>query len=193
MEDAYSPANAEARTDRFVVVTGCSGGGKSSLLAELARRGERVFEEPGRQIVKEQDWIDGTALPWSQPQAFAELALSRSMHQLITAAGFGERSFFDRSLIDQIAWFERTGQPVPAHFEAAAARCRYNRVVFLAPPWPEIFRTDAERRHGFDEAVAEYGALITTYGRLGYQLVELPKTSVSARADMVLARLGEGQ
>jgi predicted ATPase len=37
--------------DRFVVISGCSGGGKSTLLAELARRGYRTVEEPGRRIV----------------------------------------------------------------------------------------------------------------------------------------------
>jgi hypothetical protein len=34
--------------NRFVVISGCSGGGKSTLLAELARRGQAVVEEPGR-------------------------------------------------------------------------------------------------------------------------------------------------
>jgi predicted ATPase len=40
------------RVDRFVVISGCSGGGKSTLLAELARRGHAVVEEPGRRIVQ---------------------------------------------------------------------------------------------------------------------------------------------
>jgi hypothetical protein len=33
---------------------------------------------------------------------------------------------------------------------------RYNRHVFLTPPWPEIFVTDQERRHSLAEAIAEY-------------------------------------
>jgi predicted ATPase len=36
--------------NRFVVISGCSGGGKSTLLAELGRRGHAVVEEPGRRI-----------------------------------------------------------------------------------------------------------------------------------------------
>ena len=39
--------------DRFVVITGCSGGGKSTLLDELGRRGHATIEEPGRRIVRE--------------------------------------------------------------------------------------------------------------------------------------------
>jgi predicted ATPase len=40
--------------DQFVVISGCSGGGKSTLIAELGRRGYPVVEEPGRRIVKEE-------------------------------------------------------------------------------------------------------------------------------------------
>jgi predicted ATPase len=189
-EDAYDPTLAETDTDRFVVITGCSGGGKSTLLAELGRRGFAVFPEAGRRIVKEQDWTGGDALPWTQPARFAELAVSRAVHDLVMAAQSEGRAFFDRGPIDQLAGFERLGLPVPATVSGAAARCRYNRTVFVAPPWPEIFATDAERRHGLDAALADYGPLCATYERLGYRLVELPKADVSARADFVLERLG---
>ena len=36
---------------RHVVLSGCSGGGKSALLAELSSRGFETVEEPGRRIV----------------------------------------------------------------------------------------------------------------------------------------------
>jgi hypothetical protein len=39
--------------DRFVVISGCSSGGKSTLIAELGKRGYAVVDEPGRRIVKE--------------------------------------------------------------------------------------------------------------------------------------------
>ena len=50
--------------NRFVVISGCSGGGKSTLLAELGRRGHTVIEEPGRRIVIEEMNNGGSALPW---------------------------------------------------------------------------------------------------------------------------------
>ncbi|MFA7263576.1 MAG: AAA family ATPase [Caulobacter sp.] len=189
--DGYPPSNVTDRRCRAVVITGCSGGGKSTLLAELARRGHRVFPEPGRQIVKEQDWIGGDALPWDAPAKFAELALSRGLNQRITAATAGGLAFFDRGIVEPLSGLEQLGLPVPAHFRRAAQVCRYDETVFVAPPWPEIFRADAERRHGFDEAVAEYGPLTAAYARLGYRLVELPKVEVAARADFVLGVLGE--
>lgn len=188
-EAAYDPVAAEQATDRFVVVTGCSGGGKSTLLAELERRGFGTFPESGRQIVKEQDWTGGDALPWTNPEKFAELAVSRSLYFLIQAATLPGPAFFDRSPVDQLAWMERTGRPVPSTIAGAVARCRYNPIVFVAPPWPEIFAMDPERRHGLDAALEEYGPLVAAYGRLGYRCVELPKVDVAARADFVLETL----
>lgn len=189
-EDGYQPSRVADGRGRAVVITGCSGAGKSTLLGELARRGHRVFAEPGRQIVREQDWIGGDAQPWIAPAKFAELALSRGLHQRITAAEAGGLAFFDRGIVEPLAALERWGLPVPDHFRRAAEVCRYDAMVFVAPPWPEIYRTDAERRHGFDDAVAEFGPLTATYARLGYRLVELPKVDAAARADFVLATLG---
>ena len=78
LEDDYLVANGHNLIkDNFIVITGCSGGGKSTLLSELASRGFSVVLEPGRQIVKEQQAIAGRALPWKDLDHFLELALSR--------------------------------------------------------------------------------------------------------------------
>jgi predicted ATPase len=63
--------------------------------------------------------------------------------------------------------------------------------MFLAPPWPEIYATDADRKHGFDAAVVEYHHLTAAFAALGYEIVTLPKISTLARADFVLTSLGE--
>ena len=54
---------ADRGVERFVILSGCSGGGKSTLLDELARRGHAVVAEPGRRIVAEQLREGGAALP----------------------------------------------------------------------------------------------------------------------------------
>lgn len=46
--------NRIRHVNRFVVISGCSSGGKSTLLAELGRRGYAVVDEPGRRIVKDE-------------------------------------------------------------------------------------------------------------------------------------------
>jgi predicted ATPase len=186
-EADYTPVTAAC--ERFVVISGCSGGGKSSLLAELAARGFRTFAEPGRQIVKEQTATGGTALPYVDDRAFGELCVSRTMNRMIEAADADAYVFFDRSLLDPISHFDRMEREAPAHWTRAAQIFRFNRIVFLVPPWPEIFANDAERKHSFEEALAQYEALPRTYERFGYTPIIVPKAPVAERADFILRSL----
>jgi predicted ATPase len=188
-EDGYQPQLVQGKSSQFIVLSGCSGGGKSSLLAELGRRGFATYEEPGRQVVKEQLYVGGDALPWADAGKFIELTISRSIYHLVTAARGERMSFFDRGIIDQLAGFADLNLPVPAHLAAAAKRFRYNDKVFMVPPWPAIFTTDSERRHSFEDAVAAYITLLRTYQRFGYRAVLVPQLDIRGRADFVISSL----
>ncbi len=172
----------------FVVISGCSGGGKSTLLSELAHRGFATVEEPGRRIVREELLGDGKALPWVDPVAFSRRAIARAQADLEAAARLSGWVFFDRGLIDAAAALE----PLTGAFAATiwgVAR-PYGRKVFLTPPWPEIYQTDAERRHSLADAIPEYERLLKVYPALGYEVTLLPRIPVAARADLVLETLG---
>lgn len=174
--------------NRFVVISGCSGGGKSTLLEELRRRGHAVVEEPGRRIVGEEMAGDGTALPWVDPAAFARRAVAMALADREVAAAAEGWVFFDRGLVDAVTALEHsTGEPV---VEPLGRAHRYHRRVLLAPPWPEIYVNDPGRPHGFEAASAEYGRLLEAYGRLDYAVTILPKVGVAARAEFVLKTLG---
>jgi predicted ATPase len=175
--------------NRFVVISGCSGGGKSTLLIELGRRGHATVEEPGRRIVKEELKGEGSALPWIDAVAFVRRAVAMALADRASAAALDGWVFFDRGLIDAAAGLQHlTGEPVLA---ALGQSHRYHRRVFLTPPWPEIYVTDSERRHGLNAAVAEYQRLLDVYPSLNYEVTILPKVSVHERADFVLHALAE--
>jgi predicted ATPase len=174
----------------FVVISGCSGGGKSTLLAELGRRGYATIEEPGRRIVREEREGSGAALPWVDLAAFARRAIATSLVDRTEAGAPHDWVFFDRGLVDAAAALARATGDAASLTRLGGAH-RYHRRVFLTPPWPEIFATDPERRHGFDAAVAEYAQLLETYASLGYETVLLPKTPVTARADFILRVLAQ--
>jgi predicted ATPase len=176
-----------ADMNQFVVISGCSGGGKSTLLGELARRGYAAIEEPGRRIVREELAQDGAALPWVDAVAFLRRAIAMALADRDSARAHQGWVFFDRGLIDAAAGFQNlTGEAV---LEPLGLAHRYHRRIFLTPPWPEIYLTDPERRHGFDFAVAEYSRLLEVYPSLGYDVLIVPKTSVAERADFVLNAL----
>lgn len=57
--------------ENFVIISGCSGGGKSTLLSELQGRGFATLDEPGRRIVADELKRGRSALPWVDTVAFA--------------------------------------------------------------------------------------------------------------------------
>jgi len=172
----------------FFIISGCSGGGKSALLADLGRRGFATIEEPGRRVVREELASGGDALPWLDGIAFARriTALAKQDHD--AARSLPGPIFFDRGLIDAaVALDHLRGEPIPADL---ASRYRYDSPIFLAPPWPELFASDAERRHDFASAVAEYDRLAAAYPALGYEVITLPKLSIAERLTFVLEHIG---
>ncbi len=71
------------------------------------------------------------------------------------------------------------------HVAAAAKAARYNRRVFLAPFWDEIFTQDTERKQPHAEAEATRAVVRETYTGLRYQITELPRPGIATRADFV--------
>lgn len=170
----------------FVMISGCSGGGKSTLLVELARRGFSIVEEPGRRIIAESRLGDGATLPWVDAAAFGRRALEMSVADFKAAAGL---TFFDRGIVDAAVAITARGNPYPhSHVESLRYDC-----VFLAPPWPEIFVNDDDRRHSLEKALSDYERVRQAYIDAGYDPVLLPRDTVGARADFILRLLRPGE
>ncbi len=169
----------------YILITGCSGGGKSTLLTELARRGHHVIAEPGRRIVRAALAGAPEPLPWKAPAEFARRALDLAFSDLETAATLTGPVFFDRGVVDAaIALEHADGSPAD---QTLGPALHYGNPVFLTLPSPEIFGTDPERRHDFDAALDEYERLRDALPRLDYTARDLPKSTVSDRADLILS------
>jgi predicted ATPase len=137
--------------------------------------------------VREELASGGSALPWVDRIGFARRAITLALADRFAATSLDGWVFFDRGLVDAATALQHlTGEPALATLGQAN---RYHRRVFLAPPWPEIYRTDLERRHGLDVALVEYSRLLQTYPSLGYEVSILPKVGVLERADFILSTL----
>jgi predicted ATPase len=176
-------------TDRLHVVTGPPGSGKSTLIAALARAGVATSEEVGRRIIREQVAVGGSALPWGDERAFAELMAPREVAAHAAALASGRTVVLDRGVPDVVGFLRASCLPVPPAIDAAARATRYNARVFLAPFWRDIFVQDAERPQSADSAQASEAVLRETYRDYGYTVVDLPRASVADRVAFVTARL----
>jgi len=176
---------SESQSHRFIVLTGGPGSGKSTLIDHLQGMGYGRSQEAGRGIIQDQVAIAGQALPWTDPALFAELMLCWELRSYRIAAAQTAPVFFDRGIPDIVGYLKLEGLPVPDHLHAAAQRFRYHRRVFIAPPWPEIYEQDNERKQSYDEAERTYESMVATYTAYGYELVHLPLAAVAKRAQFV--------
>ncbi|MEY0452306.1 AAA family ATPase [Proteus terrae] len=66
---------------------------------------------------------------------------------------------------------------------------RYATNVFIAPPWPEIYTQDQERKQTEKEAEETYLAMIAVYRKYNYNLIEIPKIEINDRANFIINKI----
>ena len=96
-------------------------------------------------------------------------------------------TFFDRGVPDALAMVADAAPERRAELVALAADYPYQPVVFVLPPWEEIYITDDERDHTFAHAVRVYESLVAWYQLCGYDVAPVPKLPVAERCDRVLS------
>lgn len=173
-----------------MVVTGGPGMGKTSIINSLKKRGFETVAECGRDIIQQQIKSGGDKLPWMDRAAFADEMFKQSLADYEKWMNSREPVFFDRGIPDVIGYLKLCQLPVPDLILRAAEVCRYSTKVFITPPWEEIFTQDEERKQSFQEAIETYDVMVEVYSSLGYEIIVIPKTTVSDRSDFILTNYG---
>jgi predicted ATPase len=170
--------------EKFFVLTGGPGAGKTSVIEELAARGLSTTREAGRAVIASYAEA-GLPPPWIDPPRFAELMLDHDIAEYERAATLNGPVFFDRGMLDLVGYLALMGLPVTDRISIAAERYRYNSHVFLFPPWRDIYVQDAERHQDFAEAERTHRVMVTAYKSLGYTLIEVPRATIADRAEFI--------
>lgn len=180
--------------DDFVIITGGPGAGKTTLLQEMQRQGYPYVPEVAREIIQAEMTSNGDALPWRNAIKYRDIMLEKSIESYHAAQSNdpGRLLFFDRGIPDTLAYSYLIDATASEELESAARNYRYNKQVFILPPWEEIYQTDRERVQDFKEAQATYEIMYETYQRLEYELMVVPKLPVEQRAEFVLKHTRSG-
>jgi predicted ATPase len=171
-----------------VVLTGGPGAGKTTVLAELARRGFTVLPDSARAVIAERQAAGLPPRP--APEAFARLVLERDIAQYTaSAASAAGVRFFDRCALEPLGMLAGL-QVLQDADQALLQSLRFHPAVFLCPPWRAIYVTDAQRDHDFAHAERVAAKCARWYAQCGYTIATVPCTTVTARADFILQTLG---
>lgn len=169
---------------RVFVIIGGPGFGKTALVRALEKMGYYCqFDDISRELIgklsKRSAGVDTSGYEFN-------MAILEKRVEQFEKAPENRVCFFDRGVPDSIAYMDSP----PEEFIEMARKYRYQSLVFVTPPWKDIFkskRADRGRAEGsFEEALRLHDLILKVYGNLGYKLVELPKADVKERVKFVI-------
>ena len=170
---------------RFII-TGGPGAGKTTTLEALAERGYYYVPEVARAIIKQR--LEAGLSPRPPLAQFAQdiLRMDMTYYRQTPVKDKDKPIFFDRGVVDALAFVDEQNAISPAQVAAHIQAYPYNKVVFLMPPWEQIYATDTERDQTFPESVQVFESLRSWYAQWDYRTVEVPRGDVDRRVAFIL-------
>ena len=165
-----------------IVITGGPCSGKTSIIEELKENGYHCFDEVSREII--QSMNIKTAF---KSVDFEETVFGKRKTDYLNAPQ--GTSFFDRSMLDNIAYLKKNKHHTPNHFIEDCKSHRYYTRVFITTPWKEIYHKDNERLEDFEEAIRIFEALKEVYTQFNYNLIELPQLTNKERIAFIFNKI----
>ncbi len=185
---AYKPISSNILKLRKIVITGGPSTGKSTVIDELKKRNFYCYDEVSREIIREAQKQGIDQLFLEDPYLFSKKLLEGRVKQYNDADRHKDKEiiFFDRGIPDVNAYMKFVKQEIPEEFDKIARSHTYDRIVFIMPPWQEIFTGDEERYENFNQAQLIHNKLVNYYKELGYYLIFVPFGSVDKRVDYII-------
>lgn len=183
--------NCTILNTKKIVITGGPGTGKSSVIAELERRGQVCFEEISRQVTLEARKNGVEQLFLTQPLLFSQLLLEGRANQFDEAERLDNTTvFMDRGIPDVLAYMNFYGSDYPDSFINVCENKVYD-MVFILSPWQEIFKRDSVRYESFEQSQLIHEHLVAIYKKFNYQLIDIPFGTVESRVDYIMHFLNQ--
>jgi predicted ATPase len=168
-----------------LVVTGGPGGGKTTILRALEGRGYSVSPESARTIIKER--LAAGLPPRPDPISFAQDILSADIEKYRDVTSCNHSAvFFDRGILDALYMLDEENALKRDEIAQYVQKFPYNSVVFILPPWKEIYDTDSERDQTFEESEDLFEGMKRWYSQWGYKTLEVPPGSINERVSFIL-------
>ncbi len=169
-----------------IVITGGPGTGKTAVVNKLKKLGHHCFEEISRQITLEAKKQGIDQLFLTDSLLFSQGLMQGRKQQFkdaVTAPA--ALTFLDRGMPDIVAYMDYIGDQYPKYFEKNCTENRYD-IVFMLPPWKEIYKEDNERYESFEQAQDIHTYLEKAYINYGYTPIIVPFGTIEERTNFIL-------
>ena len=174
---------------RRFILTGAPGAGKTTLIQALEARGHAVVREAATDVNAEMI-ESGVTQPIAEPDFIDQIV---NLQITRREAAVGEVQLHDRSTICTLALCRFAGLPLPACLNDDLALIErgglYERRVFFVQNLGFMTPT-AVRRISFEDSLRFESIHEAVYRELGYELVMIPRASLSERLEVIERAIG---
>ena len=174
--------------NKKVVITGGPGTGKTSVINKLIDNGYKCYDEGSRDIISKIN-LKGKTFK-SDPLMFSDSLYKARVKDYIDSQKKEYNTntvFFDRGIHDILAYL-RYVKKNNKHWEDLILKYQYD-LVFVFPPWKEIYTKDNERKEDFKESKELNSEIIKVYKESDSDIIEIPKMSIEERVNFIINHL----
>jgi predicted ATPase len=172
-----------------IVITGGPGTGKSSVIKALESYGYPCLHEVSRDVILQARKEGYEQLFLEKPLLFSELLLEGRVNQFHQGLDFKSKAvFYDRGLHDVLAYLHYVDEKYPEEMQIVCKSYTYD-LIFILPPWEDIYTPDNERYESFAEAKQIHYYLEGAYNNYNYSPIEVPKCSIKERVAYILEKV----
>jgi predicted ATPase len=171
---------------RFIL-TGAPGSGKTSILRALEAQGYAVVDEAATDVIAAAQ-AHGDGEPWSDPRFIDKIASLQRHRQHQSVHGGTSAQIYDRSPVCTLALARYLGHPTGTALTEEIGiilrdRVYDHRVFFVRPIG--FCEPTAARQISYENSLIFERLHEAEYGRLGFEITDIPAAPVSQRAAMV--------
>lgn len=172
-----------------VVITGAPCTGKSTLVSFFSSVGFKIVSEGATAVMQR----TGIRKPQNLPPFLRDEFRRKVVRHYEGAANDNSQSyitFFDRSIIDSIAYAKLEGQKCPKYILDKIKKGNLYDQVFILRNNPTPYQNTDIRRTSEREA-KELGILIrSAYTNNGYKVVDIDEVNFSKRVEIIATKVG---
>lgn len=167
-----------------ILITGGPGAGKTTLINELQVRNFNCEHEIVRSLTLEGKKNGSDQAFLENPLKFTKTLLDLRLNQF-NKIQKREITFYDRGVHDTLAYLNYIKIEIDDNFIKECEKIKYD-LVFVLPPWKEIYQQDNCRYEKFEESIKIYEEVNKIYNFFKMDTIILGKKSINNRINEIL-------